>query len=273
MSMSRHGPEHLAELLADEATCDLAAADTAVLARLGAARHGTLREAYHHAATVTQLAFLREDARATRQMPERLRARLATQAATFSRGQAAGAGSRPPPPLRRAVPTSATAPPPAPARAWQGVTGWLMAAALAIAFIVWRPAATPQLAPAAQRSQLLAEAPDVLTLPWSRPDTPGFEGVTGDVVWSASRQAGFLRLAGMPRNDPAVHQYQLWIIDPDRDTHPVDGGVFDVTTEGQVIIPVTARLPVGTPQAFAITREKPGGVVVSAGPLLVVASG
>lgn len=270
--MSRHGPAHLAELLADEATGDLAAADTAVLARLGAAHHGTLREAYHHAATVTQLAFLREDAGAARQMPERLGARLATQAATFSRGQAAGAGP-PAPPRLRAVPTGTTAPPPAPARAWQGVTGWLMAAALAIAFIVWQPTATPVPVPAAQRSQLLAEAPDVLTLPWSRPDAPGFEGVTGDVVWSASRQAGFLRLAGMPRNDPAVHQYQLWIIDPDRDTHPVDGGVFDVTTEGQVIIPVTARLPVGTPQAFAITREKPGGVVVSAGPLLVVASG
>ena len=31
-------------------------------------------------------------------------------------------------------------------------------------------------------------------------------------------------------------------------------------------------LMITDPEAFAITREKPGGVVVSAGPLLVVAA-
>jgi anti-sigma-K factor RskA len=76
----------------------------------------------------------------------------------------------------------------------------------------------------------------------------------------------------MPVNDPGEAQYQLWIIDPERDTHPVDGGVFNVSSSGEVIIPVQARLPVDRPTTFAITLEKPGGVVVSAGPLLVVAS-
>jgi hypothetical protein len=48
--------------------------------------------------------------------------------------------------------------------------------------------------------------------------------------------------------------------------------VFDVTAAGEVIIPVQARLGVDQPTTFAITLEKAGGVVVSAGPLLVVAS-
>ena len=61
-------------------------------------------------------------------------------------------------------------------------------------------------------------------------------------------------------------------MDPDRDRHPVDGGVFDVSGKGEVVIPIRAVLPVHGPSAFAITLEQPGGVVVSDGPLLVVAS-
>ena len=45
--------------------------------------------------------------------------------------------------------------------------------------------------------------------------------------------------------------------------HPVDGGVFDVTRNGEVIIPIDAKIAVSNPTAFAITVEKPGGVVVS----------
>jgi len=39
-----------------------------------------------------------------------------------------------------------------------------------------------------------------------------------------------------------------------------------------VIIPIDAKLDVLDPEAFAITREQPGGVVVSNGPLLMVAT-
>ena len=77
----------------------------------------------------------------------------------------------------------------------------------------------------------------------------------------------------MPANDPGQSQYQLWIVDPDRSAQPVDGGVFDIPSgTKEVIIPIDAKLDVSKPQAFAITLEKPGGVVVSAGPLLVVAA-
>lgn len=82
-------------------------------------------------------------------------------------------------------------------------------------------------------------------------------------------------------NDPTQRQYQLWVVDPSRDKHPVDGGVFDIascpadantTPSGEVIVPIVCKLPVASPAAFALTVEKPGGVVVSAGPLVLVAA-
>jgi hypothetical protein len=39
-----------------------------------------------------------------------------------------------------------------------------------------------------------------------------------------------------------------------------------------VTIPIHAKLRIGRPKAFAITLEHAGGVVVSDGPLLVVAA-
>jgi hypothetical protein len=72
----------------------------------------------------------------------------------------------------------------------------------------------------------------------------------------------FIRLVGAPVNDPKVQQYQLWIFDEAQE-HPVDGGVFDVNSAGEVLIPIDAKLRVTKPTLFAITLEKPGGVVVS----------
>ena len=73
-----------------------------------------------------------------------------------------------------------------------------------------------------------------------------------------------MSLTNLPVNDPKSKQYQLWIVDPARDEKPVDGGVFDITaSEGEVIIPIRNPLAVTNPQAFVITLEQPGGVVVS----------
>jgi anti-sigma-K factor RskA len=73
-----------------------------------------------------------------------------------------------------------------------------------------------------------------------------------------------MTLGHLPANDPAVSQYQLWIVDPARDEIPVDGGVFDVPAAGgPVVIPIHAKLRVTKPAAFVITLEKPGGVVRS----------
>lgn len=90
-----------------------------------------------------------------------------------------------------------------------------------------------------------------------------FESVTGRAVWSDALQEGFLELVNVPANDPAVRQYQLWIVDPERDEAPVDGGVFDIASDGTVKIPIDAKLRVDQPQAFVITLEQPGGVVRS----------
>lgn len=158
--------------------------------------------------------------------------------------------------------------------------GWFAAAAaIVIAVIGWMPrqqdatptAVTPT--PAELRSSLLAGALDTVTVEWKGLAQPGFEKVSGDVVWSDRAQTGFMRLVGMPANNPSDAQYQLWIVDPDVDKHPVDGGVFDIdSATGELIIPIDAKLVVTQPAAFVITEERPGGVVVSDGPHLVIAA-
>ena len=73
-----------------------------------------------------------------------------------------------------------------------------------------------------------------------------------------------MRLSGLPKNDPAKETYQLWIVAENQDPKtPVDGGTFDITSDGEVIIPINAKVKALNPQAFAITIEKPGGVPVS----------
>jgi hypothetical protein len=118
--------------------------------------------------------------------------------------------------------------------------------------------------PAAERAALVAQR-FVLRRNWAPAGDSAGRAVQGDVVWDARTQTGYMRFVGLRRNDPSSEQYQLWIFDGRRDErYPVDGGVFDVRGgEDEVIVPIRARLPVGTPLAFAVTIERPGGVVVS----------
>ena len=151
--------------------------------------------------------------------------------------------------------------------------GWLAAAVFAavLLFTNWPALDSTSLDAIDARARLIdAGTP---ALPWLQPELPEYATVTGDVVWNDERQEGYLRLIGMPANDPLRTQYQLWIVDRSRDANPVDGGVFDIPAGGgEIVIPIDAKLRVSDPEAFAITREKPGGVVVSSGPLLVVAA-
>jgi hypothetical protein len=117
--------------------------------------------------------------------------------------------------------------------------------------------------PGERRAELLAQAPDARTIGWSATPDPSAKGATGDVVWSESLQQGYMRIRGLAANDPKAAQYQLWIFDGKRDqAHPVDGGVFDVV-DGEVIVPIRAAIQVFEPKLFAVTVERPGGVVVS----------
>ena len=81
---------------------------------------------------------------------------------------------------------------------------------------------------------------------------------------SVRRLRRLLKLTGLAPNDPTEAQYQLWIFDADRDErYPVDGGVFDVPAAGEALVPFAPRMPVRRATMFAITVERPGGVVVS----------
>jgi hypothetical protein len=157
--------------------------------------------------------------------------------------------------------------------------GWFAASAcLVLAIFGWvRPPANiaplAQVAPsvAEQRDALLANS-DTIKVTLSATKDPAAAGVTGDVVWDPATQRGFMHFSGLAANDPAVHQYQLWIFDGARDQrYPVDGGVFDVPANAkEIVIPIRAALMVLKPAAFAVTVEKPGGAVVSSRERVVV---
>lgn len=273
--------DRLSELLADEAALGLGVQEleelNALLPQPEAAR---ARREMMEAASLAQLAFLRRDRSGSRQMPSQLRARLAAmgqaQVAASTRPSARPVADLAAERQRRQV-ASARPAPGAVARAWHRnpAIGWSVAAALALAVVVFRvqDAGGPAGVALPDERQALLSDPATITLPWTPPTESGYEGVRGEVVWNGERQEGYLRLTGMPANDPSAAQYQLWIVDPSRDRqHPVDGGVFNVASSGEVIVPIDAKLPITAPVVFAITREQPGGVVVSAGPLLVVAA-
>jgi anti-sigma-K factor RskA len=158
--------------------------------------------------------------------------------------------------------------------------GWLVAAVacIALAVVLWQTRADaprvenaqnqPQTAPAPtpglaeQRERLIASANDVVIKQWTDFDPKKPRGVEGDVVWSNSAQKGFIRFRNLPVNDKTKEAYQLWIFD-EAQKNPIDGGVFDAGEAGEIIIPIDAKLEVKKPTMFAVTAEKPGGVVVS----------
>jgi len=165
--------------------------------------------------------------------------------------------------LKASIPASEPEDKPVPKISILPWLGWGIAACLAVVLGVSHLKKEPSPDFAKQRADLLQTAPDVRTLPFAAA-SPAYETVSGTVVWSDSRQQGFMTLSNLSANDPAQKQYQLWIVDPTRDDIPVDGGVFDIPTGSQpVVIPIQAKLAVNHPAAFVITLEKPGGVVQS----------
>jgi anti-sigma-K factor RskA len=252
--------ERLLDLLAERATRGLAPSDEQELRQLLVTHDGIDADELALAAAAADRAF--DLPRADDEpLPASLRAAVIEQAADH---------------LPAAAPTEA--PQVRRGRAVSPWPGWLAAAAMlvvALGFALRQPGSTvaPTVTPpdiTEQRESLLQTA-DAIRVAWAVPEDPAYRDVRGDVVWSNGQQAGFMRLEGLPVNDPTVAQYQLWIVDPSRDERPVDGGVFDVTAEGEAIIQIDAKLEVREPTVFAITLEQPGGVVVSDGPLLVVA--
>ena len=148
-----------------------------------------------------------------------------------------------------------------------------VAASVLLALVGWWPRLmneTGQVAQAPsvqeQREQLAAK-PSAVRRDWTATSEPAAQGATGDVVWDPETQQGYIRFSGLAVNDTRKQQYQLWIFDASRgDKYPVDGGVFDIpaaNSNGEVIVPIQARLPVRDAAMFAVTLERAGGVVVS----------
>lgn len=225
--------DRLEELLCDRALEGLDDAATRELASLG----GDADWSYDLAAAAIDLASLGP----LEEPPADLRAKL----------------------LARALPEPKVVKLPTPrSRAW---VGWAFAAAFALlALAAWlrRPSV---LDPARDRAALIARGGDVKVVPWKATADPAGASASGDVVWSADGQRGYMRFHGLPKNDPQKTQYQLWIFDAERDDrYPVDGGVFDIDAQtGDVIVPITPKVRAHKAVLFAITIEPPGGVVVS----------
>jgi hypothetical protein len=208
-----------------------------------------------------------------------------------------------------AVPDDTAAPSPMrftearPARfAWREVAAWSTAAAcLLVAAVAWFSAPAKDKGPqfvveskpmidntevqpnksanevltiAEQREQLLATAPDVLHLQLVTDNgEPAEASGRGDIVWSSGQQLGYLRLRGLPRNDPLPRQYQLWIVGSDVSGNEIiNGGIFAVDQNtGELILPIQADQFVQQPKMFVVNIEPSGGGTALAPPLLATA--
>jgi hypothetical protein len=283
------------DLLATRAVEGLDPAEQEELAHLAELHPDVDPESFDRVAASIALAALRIEP-----MPEALRDRLAAEAEALlaPRGEAPrsvvtqfrGSAGAPPAPRPAGAPTPSTV--------WGGwlaaaatlvlaVTGWMQvermdqqrvalaarAAALESSVTQLERALAEKTASLAALEEasperllaMLTERPDTVILPWSSTEDPAARSVEGMVIWNGAEQAGLMSFRGLPPNDPAVAQYQLWIFDAERDDRfPVDGGVFDVLPgTSETLVPIRASLPVGTAVLFAITVEPAGGVVVS----------
>ncbi|MEQ1922734.1 MAG: anti-sigma factor [Pyrinomonadaceae bacterium] len=163
---------------------------------------------------------------------------------------------------------------------WLGWLGWASAALACIALVLniyftrvqsppeiakVPPVETPRaLTPTELRDEMVKAATDTIKATWAAGNVKGIAGVVGDIVWSDQKQAGYMTFKNLPVNDTNAYTYQLWIMDENQgDVTPIDGGTFDVNTNGEIVIQINAKLKAKSPHLFAVTMEKPGGVVVS----------
>lgn len=255
----------LEQLLAEEATQGLSALETLELERL-LDELGTDRAecGYEHAAAALEVAFHAVQSSGIKtsvgqsseaqspQMPASVQEGLVDLAARASRGD-----------NLLAFPTAAAEPEPTHESSSKTAL-WLLAAAAAIVLLGIAPRFFDREGTAPLPSEeLVVAAADHLTLDFSATEDAAAAGASGQVLWSTSSQTGEMRISGLEANDPAVSQYQLWIFDAEQDErYPIDGGVFDVGSD-EVVVAIDAKIDVRSPTLFAITVEKPGGVVVS----------
>lgn len=258
--------QRLRDLSADQALFGLAAEEQAELRDL-AAGSNIDPESFEWTAALAAVAMNADN---SEPLPESLRAKIAAAA---PRHLATGRPSSFPaaaPTAARAPASPASTPEKSPKSRGvriREVMAWCAAAAclLIAAFSLTRTSLNNPLPPSQARAALLKDASDVIQVNWTPTEDPTAKGAKGDVVWSNDKQKGYLTFKGLAKNDPKVNQYQLWIFDGKQDEkYPIDGGVFDIdSVTGDVVVPIDAKIRVVDPKMFAVTVEKPGGVVVS----------
>ena len=88
-------------------------------------------------------------------------------------------------------------------------------------------------------------------------------------VWDPAKQEGVLKVEKLPAL-AANEDYQLWVVDPQYQ-NPVDGGVFTVDPQtGEARLQFKPKQPVQAVNAFAVTRERKGGVPKAEGPFVLL---
>lgn len=279
--MSEKSKERLLDLLADKTIFGLDDAETAELAELEAMFPELKNDGSMEA---TAAAFGLTNLDISEPMPATLKAKVLTDANVFfaPKIQEPIVPETPVPNIEP-VPSPSTEEPELqkafefdePKRSSWNWLGWALAGFAIIALATniyltrfYEPQianiGTESLNAAQMRQRLVDSSPDVIKTEWAEPDAAKAIGIKGDVVWSNSKQVGYLRFTGLPKNDKTKETYQLWIFDANQDDKaPIDGGIFDVSADGEVIIPINAKIEVTKPTMFAVTAEKPGGVVVS----------
>lgn len=215
-------------------------------------------------------------------MPASLRDRLRVQGEELLAGPV-----RETSPVMSPAPASAAPSPSAPQRGPTAlpaeprgsVLPWFLAiAASLLALMGWMRSDTEvtTIEVADARDLLVGDATDLLRQDWKAAGDPLGTGVSGNVIWSDAKQEGYMTFKGLAANDPTVEQYQLWIFDKNQSTDtPVDGGVFDIQASdtGETVVAIDPKIQIGEGFAFAITVEKPGGVVVSSRERLALVAG
>ena len=269
--MSEQEKEKMLELLSDKAIFGLSDEELAELAELEKEFPALNDDSFELAAA--SIGMLNLDT--SEPIPAHLRSKIASDAEKYFAAQKAEKTAAEPPAETEEIQKTFTFEPKKSIWRW---LGWAVAAAACVVLAVniyttrskpsvvyiTQPTPTPkiELTPTQEREQLLASAQDIVQSTWGDYDEKKPMNVQGDVVWSNSAQKGFIRFRNLPVNDKTKEQYQLWIFDENQ-KHPIDGGVFDANAAGEIVIPINAKIKVQKPKMFAVTAEKPGGVVVS----------
>ncbi len=276
--------ERLAELLCDRALVGLSAAEQMELQTLFV-KHNLREDDVELESTAASLELsMLTDADALALPPdvaERLQGagKLWCEAMALRSSQASSQTTSE---ARVQSPVLATIRPEAPRASLGSRMGWLAAAAaIALAAIAWWPGGAgpgsgggvvSNASIEREFATMIQSAPaDLVKASWGDWDTPEISGVKGEVFWSDSEQRGFMKFVGLPKNDPNLERYQLWIIDSRGMDQRISGGIFDgpgcvgsyQTADGSVLVPITPGIRVVGAAAFAVTIEKPAGTWVS----------